>query len=585
MPLGPAARIISTVAAIDSTETGKSAASSSLIVTGRQEENTSTLLPSLLPQVGSFPDTLSVFAAGLTTMPRLACDNTLSSFLLGMLSADVEETDNAIVLPPGIMWPDLTSRVLYKRPCYEGLWRSVLHEGRDEDLRGAVICGSPGIAKSVFGLMAIYRAVKDNRTVVYNSRKGGRAMFKGGVAYDIPTDLTNLPELNAPSTLYVSDSLPPVAYKAAFRLLITSPKKENWSSFTQSPGVQLFVLPMFSADEMIELRALAFDKAPCCSLVEVKEQIVKCGGSPRNAMTKAADPIWQDRLSTVLADLSLTVLQRSLRGSTALDGVGSDDQCHRLVNIMPQGALLDSELPMTAPQYYWFHHAEVVTSHAESLIAKSLLLQDEAELYRFLHRSADDPAIAGFRGVLYERTIAIPRITQGKLGNVSIQRLSPPLESCRATATLLTDTLNFSAALPVVHFRSVPELKTLWGCSGEDAIFVPLSKQFPVVDFVLRRNGDAILANATVAESHDIKVGSAMFSALLDAVGLQTRNLSAPDSREVPIVWVLPQEAFERFTTPGPLKGASSGDLMAGDGARHAIGKRIAQYKMLLAVP
>lgn len=63
------------------------------------------------------------------------------------------------------------------------------------------------------------------------------------------TNLPELSELNDPSTLYVSDSLPPVAYTGAFRLLITSPKKENWSSFTESPSVELFVLPMFSEDE------------------------------------------------------------------------------------------------------------------------------------------------------------------------------------------------------------------------------------------------------------------------------------------------------------------------------------------------
>ena len=77
-------------------------------------------------------------------MPPLGLDDPLSIFLQGMLSSDARETDSAIALPRGITWPDLKSPVLFKRPCYQGLWHDVLHEGRDEDLRGAVICGSPG---------------------------------------------------------------------------------------------------------------------------------------------------------------------------------------------------------------------------------------------------------------------------------------------------------------------------------------------------------------------------------------------------------------------------------------------------------
>lgn len=77
-------------------------------------------------------------------MPPLGLYDPLSIFLQGMLSSDVTETDSAIALPRGITWPDLNSPVLFKRLCYQGLWRNVLHEGHAKDLRGAVICGSPG---------------------------------------------------------------------------------------------------------------------------------------------------------------------------------------------------------------------------------------------------------------------------------------------------------------------------------------------------------------------------------------------------------------------------------------------------------
>ena len=95
----------------------------------------------------------------------------------------------------------------------------------------------------------------------------------------------------------------------------------------------------------------------------------------------------------------------------------------------------------------------------------------------------------------------------------------------------------------------------------------------------------ALLANVPVGEIHDVKVGDATFSLLLDAVGLQSPTALPHPGSEVPIVWVLPQEAYDRFDAPGPLKGASGGDLVDGEGARHSIGKRVAHYKMLVAVP
>jgi hypothetical protein len=81
----------------------------------------------------------------------------------------------------------------------------------------------------------MYRAVKAGRTVIYSSQKGRRAVFKGGKAYKLPPgiDLLDLDEMASPSALYLSDSLPPVAFRGAFQLLITSPKKATWSEFAK----------------------------------------------------------------------------------------------------------------------------------------------------------------------------------------------------------------------------------------------------------------------------------------------------------------------------------------------------------------
>ncbi len=402
-------------------------------------------------------------------------------------------------------------------------------------------------------------------------------MFKGGKAYALPSDLTNLHELNDSTALYISDSLPPVASKYAFPLLITSPKKENWSSFTQTQGVLMFTLPNFSENEMLELRELAFNEQAGCSKAEVEERFLKWGGSARNVLTRGADEPWQNRLASLPSGLSFAVLQRVFHHSTAMDGIGAEDSPHRVINMVPRGVLPGSSLTTADPSYYYFDHAELATPHVEAVYSEHLLKTDSAELHRFLHRAADDPAIAGFRGVLYERTIVIPRICRGT-PKCQLQRLSPPLDAAQSDL-LRGAALDLSAGLPLVHFRKVEELATLWAADSKDAIFVPLSKQFPVVDFILRVAGRPVLANATVSESHDVKVGNKKLEALLKAVGLDE------ETSEIPLVWVLPADAFERFVEPGQLKGEAGSDLVSGSTTRHPLGKRLAQYKMLLEVP
>jgi len=76
-----------------------------------------------------------------------------------------------------------------------------------------------------------------------------------------------------------------------------------------------------------------------------------------------------------------------------------------------------------------------------------------------------------------------------------------------------------------------------------------------------------------------VKAGNAKFAEVLPAVGL------GGEKHEIPLVWVLDKRAFERFDKPGQLKSEAAGDLASGVTARHAVGRRVAQYKLLVEVP
>jgi hypothetical protein len=274
--------------------------------------------------------------------------------------------------------------------------------------------GHSAVAKSAFGLYALYRAAREGRTVIYAARKGGFVVFKGGKAFKTSAgELLRLDDMGDGTALYISDYLPPAVRAGAFRLLITPPKKENWSEFVKSPAIKQLVLPVFNEQEMLELRAAAFGHKAGCSEPEVKERFKLWGGVARSVLTYGHDAAEQARLTTVARSLKIDTLENALAGTTALDGVGGSDYAHRLLELVPCGALDTSRIPTSDPEYYRFNHAQLITDHVVSLVANALADANDAELYRFLHRSTTDPAVATLRGRLYERGIVLRRLRRG----------------------------------------------------------------------------------------------------------------------------------------------------------------------------
>lgn len=338
------------------------------------------------------------------------------------------------------------------------------------------------------------------------------------------------------------------------------------------------LIPAFSMDEILELRELAFADKPGCSDVKaVLERFDKWGGTPRNVLTMANNVFWRDSLEFTPSGLSLPMLVQALSHSTALNGVASERNSHRHIKLVPRGALPNCTLTPADQLFYLFDHAELISPYVEHMYAEQLLAREAAELYTFLHQSDTDPAIASFRGKLYEHVVALPRLSRGRQA-FSLARLSAHT-SLRSHSLLQGSELDLRGGLRVVHFRSIAELARDWAESDDDAMFVPPSKVYPAVDCVLRVRGVAMLANATVSESHGIKVANDALNELLDAIGLESGDA------EIPFLWILPAGAYEGFSEPGPLKGAGDKDLVSGASSRHNTGKRIAQFKVLVEVP
>jgi len=505
------------------------------------------------------------------------------------------KTATSIVLSNGadglpVCWPDMESAALFVRSFYDDLYVAVLHKAvRSIGNCGAAIVGMPGIAKSAFGLYVLFRAVREGRPVIYSSRKTGNAVFKDGKAYSIAGAIGDIAAMNDNTTVYISDSLKPAGSKGAFTLVITSPKKANWSEFSKSPGVEVYTMPVFEEMELEALRVLAFASTPKCSAEEMKARIAKWGCNPRNVLTKATSAFWQKELETAADNLGLAALQEALNRATALHGASSGELVHRLVNLVPEGKV-DSSLTTADPEFYTFHHAELVTSYVEGKFISVLDTKDADTVYSFLHKCATDPAAGSLRGKLYERFVVIPRasdkprvLAERHPDDLNLERLDA-WTSTPGLPLLSGAKLDLPAPMKVVKFKTASELNTKSGKGTKDGMYVPTSTSFPGIDLVWIIGKQPLLVNSTVSASHDIKAGHSLFLEVVDALGLDSK---AATGSEIPFVWALPQVVFDRFDKPGPVKSAKDSVLVTGPSSKGKlpIARRLVQYKLLVPVP
>lgn len=413
----------------------------------------------------------------------------------------------------------------------------------------------------------------DGRTVVYDSAKAGFAVFKNGQAYttqtaEIAINVGGLPELADARTLYISDGKSPAPSAAAYTVLISSPKRKIWSKFSQTPGHSQFVLPPMKKREIFELREAAF---PSLNKTEVALLVEKWGGNARNTLTYGRDLAWQAQLEEAPAKQFLAVLERALEGASSFDSAASGENIHRVVNLIPRGALKGTTLKPTEREFYVFDHAELASPYVAGLFAATLMQKNERGFTRFLHALKTEPEAAPFYGKLYERTVVTARLRHGG-GKLPLVRLSPAGAADAPTPALLSgSSLDLGRGVPLVRFDTAADLRVKWASHRGDAVFMPLSSRFHVIDFVMRLNNQPLLLNSTVSDSHAIKIQNASFREVLDAVGLLVSGA------QIPFLWVLPEEPHRLFKAPGPIMPGSARDT--------PVARRLVQYKLLLKVP
>ena len=266
----------------------------------------------------------------------------------------VEYTHGSVVLPDGAQWPTLHSPVLFVRHFYEPFYGSVLNgmkafKSADTGagfVAKVILCGNPGIGKSAFGMYALFRAVRDGRTVVYASAKSGEyLLFEGGAVHEVNSlrDVYARQLLAKPETVLICDSMVPPVCKA-FTLLVTSPRKDRWHEFYKEMDCTMLFFPVFTLDEIRACRDECFPGADDAGMLS---RFARWGGIPRYVLAKleaAAQQQLEDAVNS-------TTLDSVLEHSGALELKSDKDMSHRLLHIKVAGET-DASLQTSSADFY-----------------------------------------------------------------------------------------------------------------------------------------------------------------------------------------------------------------------------------------
>ena len=111
-------------------------------------------------------------------------------FCTSLQAATVEATNGSIRFAESILGDDQCGPTLFKRDCYTDLFRLVEESRNSKEYVGAVITGTPGIGKTMFGVQCIYAyAVEKHITVLYKFRSEGYFIFSSKKVWQVNREI------------------------------------------------------------------------------------------------------------------------------------------------------------------------------------------------------------------------------------------------------------------------------------------------------------------------------------------------------------------------------------------------------------
>ena len=405
-------------------------------------------------------------------------------------SARLDAATSALTLTHETEWLGIPGGgfVMYVRQCYNALATAVL-----QSPYFSLVRGTPGVGKSMFGLFFAWAHMQQSGAgaVVYDyvseQTQKLRVIVEGGAARVVAASpFERL--LDNPTTLYIADGTPP-SPSACRTLVVTSPKRGVYKEWLKErAGVAKLYLPPFTADEMERCRELCF---PSLGSGAVRRLFDTWGGSARLVLKNHVESGSSQFLTHFRSSLQFDVLTKALH---ELYGGGTEtasDVPHQVLHIIADEGLRS-------------FHLGFASRFACDAFYEAMERAGEERVKSFIREAESTPAMGSLRGLLFERVALAALCREGDA------KCYPLVAAGRGAVTrwpLTGRSAYIFGGIKDVALLSTELASRLSSPEGAPPpLCRPRAANFPTWDACAIEDGSLTLYQATVSESHDIKV-------------------------------------------------------------------------------
>jgi hypothetical protein len=394
-----------------------------------------------------------------------------------------------LTLPKGTKWFSQGFDRLFKRDFYDRFIDEYL-EGFANPYKSkrVLLMGTPGIGKSSFALYAAWRALKIDKSVVYQHHESPSTYTVLTPGSDMVRKYENFrpPELEDPNAVFIVDGMRP-QYAEAFTLFVSWPNHERVHGWTKRTGTLTFHFPTWTLDELKLMRTHCFDGRsatqsnklyPSVELTdeELETRFDASGGVPRFIFDETK---WRELPTEMNWSISKTLRDiRSLGLATALESEFSisHEAIHSTVN---RDTFEIEGMDFASPQVARTFAVKAAKEYRLRLVEVLAAARDETEL-------------AEFRGRLLEALVYQHMLTS-KAG--------------WWVARSLDGGAGLVVPLPGKKARDYDDIDELRpGESGEPLLWRPRSQTNAAVDFIITEGRRVYFLQCTVGNTQDIVV-------------------------------------------------------------------------------
>ena len=299
-------------------------------------------------------------------------------------------------LPKGEIWPAVSHSKLFVRAVYRKYYDKFINGHRSSEDNKTIVCGTPGIGKSAAGMYFLHRALHEGKTVIYRAlHQEVCTIYDQFSQTRIPFDSPRPSELlENPTTLLITDGVPPPSQCGCAVVLITSPKHNVWYPFSKDPNCKQHFFPLPTLAEMKLMREHCFPKV---SEDEMLEGIRLFGVNPRAVFNKFAQKKWSESDLRTLVETEVRV--ELLVAAQRMDSTGKDDPSHRLIFIRATDDFRDGG-------------REFASDFVLELVYEKLVRDENDKFQAWLQHAGAAPEASEIRGRLFER-VSIHIIARG----------------------------------------------------------------------------------------------------------------------------------------------------------------------------